>query len=147
MRPLPRISLRSLIFVVLAFSVATPVLLYGYARTLRVEADVLTRVDLSNKIATDRNADRIETLISARIEVIAALAGTLSTLQDWSPPRLQQLAKATVDSVDAFQYLTIVDASGTSIVFYPSARPGDLAGVSYSDREYVRQLRATNAPV
>lgn len=124
-----------------------PVLLYGYSRSLRLESEVLAQVDLSNKIATERNADHIETLISSRIEVTQALAGTLATMDAWSPTQLQQLAKATVESVDAVQYITIADASGISKVFYPSRAPGHLAGVSYNDRAYIQRLRATNEPV
>lgn len=141
------ISLRSLIFLVLAISVSTPVLLYGYSRSLRVESEVLARIDLSNKIATERNSDRIETLISSRIEVMQVLSGTLATIDNWEPTQLQQLAKATVESVDAVQYLLIADAGGVSQVFYPSRHPGHLAGISYNDRSYVQRLRATNKPV
>ena len=142
-----RISLRSFIFLLLSLCVSVPVLLYGYSRSLRLESEVLAQVDLSNKIATERNADHIETLISSRIEVTQALAGTLATMDAWSPTQLQQLAKATVESVDAVQYITIADASGISKVFYPSRAPGHLAGVSYNDRAYIQRLRATNEPV
>ncbi len=124
-----------------------PVLSYGYSRSLRVESEALAQIDLSNKNATERNAEHIETLISSRIEVMQALAGTLATMEVWTPTQLQQLARATVESVDAVQYLTIADASGVSIVFYPSQAPGHLAGVSYNDRAYIQRLRATNGPV
>ncbi len=142
-----RISLRSFIFLLLSLCVSVPVLSYGYSRSLRVESEALAQIDLSNKHATERNAEHIETLISSRIEVMQALAGTLATMDVWTPTQLQQLARATVDSVDAVQYLTIADASGVSIVFYPSRAPGHLAGVSYNDRAYIQRLRATNEPV
>ena len=126
---------------------AIPVAVLGNLVAERQVDDAKETFDIRGRRLAENVVTAGIQLLQTKAEVLGVIAGTVETLDDPTPARLQEVLESQFDASGSFDAIYISDALGVSNAIAPS-RAGSgrrlQAGVDYSDRDYFIEAHETH---
>lgn len=137
-----------LAYLVVCFGVvaAVPVLILGVNQARRWERVQLEAVDREERLAVESLTREVAQHVESHTQAVEALAAQVQALRSFDPEFIRPIIAAQKARFGNFSFIYVAGRDGRSIITEPafdaSGRP--TAGTDYSDRDYYRQLPATN---
>jgi diguanylate cyclase (GGDEF)-like protein len=141
------LSLRTYLFLCLGLIAVVPVLLLGGQQTQRLAEVQRAQSDRETSLAAEALAREVGQLMQAHTDAVVALSRQVEALNSLDPAALQPVVTAQHLAASTLGNMWVGNRAGVSLAIDPplGADGKPAAGTDYSDRDYYRNVIATNA--